>query len=397
MKNIILMISSFLFMLLIFVGCKQNTDIKDEEIIEYKVNYFSPNHADISCKMGEKDVLNGSTVKVNSILVFTLHPQKNYEADQWCIEGNTLTQGGNKEERTCTVKVTSDITITCSVKCLLQDGFDATTGNWVLDGIIFKMKDIPEAKDEVLGNEAEESDNKAHKVTLDAFAMGETEVTQELYEKVMGVNPSICKDEIEGENTEKKPVEYVTWTDCIAFCNRLTKMMPGLGDSYCVYYSDPELQNIYTIEDAKELIEPHPNWSRNGFRLPTSNEWEWAARGGAKDEYWAGTSDEKKVGDYAWIDTNSGHTTHEVAKKLPNGYGLYDMSGNVVERCWDWYQENIPTTPSINPTGPKTGDLKIARGGGAGIEFDSATVTHIINISPGHRIWFAGFRIMRKK
>ena len=105
---------------------------------------------------------------------------------------------------------------------------------------------------------------------------------------------------------------------------------------------DPAFKNptkpigsFYTKEDAAQRIKPYANWSRKGFRLPTSNEWEWAARGGSKENYWAGTGDEKKVEDYAWIDTNSDSTTHEVAKKLPNGYGLYDMSGNVVELCWD--------------------------------------------------------------
>jgi len=398
MKKTILIMSAFSLTMLVIASCKQKSNVQVEETVEYRVDYSSANHASISCKMDGKDVENGSSVKKGSILVFTLEPQENYEADEWNIEGNTLTQGGNKGERTCTIKVTSDVVVTCKVKCLLEDGFDFTTGVGVLDGIIFKMKDIPAAKDETLGNEMEETDNKAHKVTLDAFTISETEITQELYKKVMGKNPSVCKEgKIEGEVTEKRPVDYVTWTECIAFCNRLTQMMPGLGNTYCVYYSDPELKNIYTEEDATALIEPHANWSRKGFRLPTSNEWEWAARGGVKNEYWAGTGDEKKVGDYAWIDTNSGHTTHEVAKKLPNGYGLYDMSGNVVERCWDWYTETISTDPSTNPHGPKTGDMKVARGGGAGLEFDSATVTHIICISPGHHIWFAGFRIVRNK
>ena len=399
MKKAILMVLSLFLLMLMGEGCKQKNNVQNEELVEFKVNYSSlSEYASISCKMGKEDVKDNSLVKKDSVLIFTVNTKENYAVESWDIEGKTLTAGGNKGEKTCTIKVTSNVDVKCKVKCLLENGFNISTGVGVLDGIIFKMIDIPEAKNEKLGHEDEEGDNKAHNVTLDAFAISETEVTQELYEKVMGVNPSQCRDgKIEDETIEKRPVERVTWCDCIAFCNRLTQIMPGLGSSYCVYYSDHDLKRIYTKEDAAQRIKPYANWSRKGFRLPTSNEWEWAARGGSKENYWAGTGDEKKVEDYAWIDTNSDSTTHEVAKKLPNGYGLYDMSGNVVELCWDWYSLNISTAPQINPHGPETGELKIARGGGCAIDLASATVLHIVNIDPSHKSWFVGLRLAQKK
>ena len=286
-------------------------------------------------------------------------------------------------------------------EAMLENGFNPVTGVGVLDKIIFRMKDIPVATNETLGHPQEESDNQPRKVTLDAFSIAETEVTQELYQAVMGKNPSQCRDLIEGEETDKKPVERVSWLEAVAFCNRLTQMMPGLGDDCCVYYSDRALTDIYTEEDAASNYEVFANWSRKGFRLPTSSEWEWAARGGIKDAIWAGTSDEKEVEDYAWIDKNSDSTNHEIAKKLPNAYGLYDMSGNVFEWCWDWYEDPISTKPQTNPRGPmdgkKGGYQKIMRGGAAGMEFSDATVLHIAYSSPAHHHWVTGSRLARNK
>lgn len=139
------------------------------------------------------------------------------------------------------------------------------------------------------------------------FSILATEVTQELYKSVMGENPS----EFNGE--KNLPVEKVSWYDAVEFCNKLSKEA-GLEPAYSINGSSVE-------------------WNRNasGFRLPTVEEWQYAAKGGQDFKY-SGSGNLDEVG---WYSENSGNKTHPVAQKAPNGYGLYDMSGNVAELCWD--------------------------------------------------------------
>ena len=177
------------------------------------------------------------------------------------------------------------------------------------------------------------------------FKMLKTEVTQELYKSVMGENPSyyqkgskIFKKEnnksyavTEGENVKKLPVEMVSWYDAIYFCNKLS-IKKGLTPVYAVDGETDVAKWNYTPHKGEELEgEVIQNVSVNGFRLPTLEEWLYAARGGENYEY-SGSNNLDEVG---WYCENSNMKTHEVARKKPNGYGLYDMSGNVFEWCWD--------------------------------------------------------------
>ncbi|WP_294430564.1 SUMF1/EgtB/PvdO family nonheme iron enzyme [uncultured Treponema sp.] len=139
-----------------------------------------------------------------------------------------------------------------------------------------------------------------------------TEVTQKTYQKIMGENPSYFK----GENN---PVENVSWYDAIYFCNMLSYTM-GLTPAYSV-----------TLKDLSRWEEITLNLQANGFRLPTLDEWIYAAKGGQNYRY-AGSKNLDKVG---WYYENCGGKTHPVAQKKPNAYGLYDMSGNVGEWVWD--------------------------------------------------------------
>ena len=159
------------------------------------------------------------------------------------------------------------------------------------------------------------------------FSILATEVTQELYESVMGENPSSFKGE------KHLPVETVSWYDAVYFCNKLSKIC-GLTP---VYYVDGETNedewNYVPNKGNKITVTVSQNENANGYRLPTVEEWQYAAKGGQEFNY-SGSYNSDEVG---WYYDNSGSKTHPVAQKTPNGYGLYDMSGNVGEWCWDSY------------------------------------------------------------
>lgn len=163
------------------------------------------------------------------------------------------------------------------------------------------------------------------------YCIGKTEVTQELYEAVMGENPSSFK----GENL---PVENVSWYDAIYFCNKLS-LLTGRSPVYSVNGETDVSKWNYTPHEGNYINGTiSQNTSANGFRLPTNDEWD-AATGG-EDNYYSGSDDENEDALYnevAWHEGNSGKQTHPVAQKKANAYGLYDMLGNVLEWVWEYY------------------------------------------------------------
>ena len=160
--------------------------------------------------------------------------------------------------------------------------------------------------------EAYDYEKPRHKVILTQdFLIGKYAVTQALWESVMGSNPSIF--DFKGAN---RPVENVSWFDVVEFCNKLSEL-EGLTSAYAI--------------NGEEVT---CDWSANGYRLPTEAEWEYAARANQDFEY-AGSDN---VDEVAWDDDLL--ETHPVGQKKPNGFGLYDMSGNVSEWVWDWWVDH---------------------------------------------------------
>jgi len=191
-----------------------------------------------------------------------------------------------------------------------------------------------------MGSDFSHDDEKPeHNVTVSSFYLSKYEVTQGLWEEVMGSNPANTSCGFGPEY----PVNDISWRDAVNFCNILSEM--------------DDLQPVYTLSDEGVICE----WSRNGYRLPTEAEWEYAARGGIKSKRYtyAGSN---TINDVAWYWSNSGYKTHPVGQKQANKLGLYDMSGNVGEWCWDRYG-SYDVNVEANPRGPAEGISRVNRGG----------------------------------
>ena len=170
----------------------------------------------------------------------------------------------------------------------------------------------------MMGSEKHTWEKPVHQVTLSDYYIAKYPVTQALWKAIMGNNPSHFKG-------DKLPVEKVSWVDCREFIKKLNEKT---GENY---------------------------------RLPTEAEWEFAAIGGnqSKGYEYSGSNDLEEVG---WYDNNSNHITHPVGQKQANELGIYDMSGNVLEWCADWYGD-YSAEAKTNPLGSKNGEYRVLRGG----------------------------------
>ena len=177
------------------------------------------------------------------------------------------------------------------------------------------------------------------------FYISKYEITQQQYKAVMGNNPS----EFKGDNL---PVEQVSWYDALNFCNALSQ--------------SEGLTPCYTMNGTKVTCD----FEANGYRLPTEAEWEYAAKAGTKTDFYSGkltysgnSPIDPNLDKIAWYSANSSNATHPVGQKAPNAFGLYDMSGNVWEWCWDRYAE-YPSKETKDYQGPEIGTYRVYRGGG---------------------------------
>lgn len=203
------------------------------------------------------------------------------------------------------------------------------------------------------GSDANSDESPVHSVTLSDYHIGETEVTQELWQAVMGSNPSSFG------GYPQRPVESVSWNDCQTFIEKLNQL------------------------------------TGKNFRLPTEAEWEYAARGGNKGNKSQGYkySGSNTIGNVAWYYSNSGNKTHDVKTKQANELGIHDMSGNVMEWCQDRYGR-YSSGSQTNPTGPSSGSYRVLRGGSWDYDARFCRVSNRNINYPDDRRNYSGFRLI---
>ncbi len=224
-----------------------------------------------------------------------------------------------------------------------------------------------------LMGDKEQIDAPPHEVVISPFQMDRYLVTQELFQKVMGSNPSRWK-------ADRNPVEQVRWSDVAEFCNKRSAM--------------EGLQPCYDLKGWK------CNFDANGYRLPTEAEWEYACRAGTTTAYFFGDTP-AKLHEYGWFEKNAGGRPRPVGQKQPNPWGLQDMCGNVWEWCNDFYKvDYYAESPRQDPRGPATGETKVVRGGAWRFSAESCRSGYRYNENPGYAdVCFGydiyGFRCVR--
>ncbi|MDR2210898.1 MAG: SUMF1/EgtB/PvdO family nonheme iron enzyme [Spirochaetaceae bacterium] len=201
------------------------------------------------------------------------------------------------------------------------------------------------------------------------YWIGETEVTQELWQAIMtgsegNPNPSTRNsDPAAGEEQGKRPVETISWYDALEFCNRLSAAV-GLEPVYTLTVISRDTDDHY-ITNATVSVD----WTKNGYRLPREMEWWWAAMGastatGAAEKAFSGSTGSNNMENYAWYQgTFDEHYTHQVGKKQANELNIYDMTGNVSEWCWDWHGTSDFFNNHTDYIGPVSGTTKVVKGG----------------------------------
>ncbi|MGD9202101.1 MAG: SUMF1/EgtB/PvdO family nonheme iron enzyme, partial [Chitinispirillia bacterium] len=271
--------------------------------------------------------------------------------------------------------------IICSLRVTAMDGQTAT--DFCIINVIssIEMVLIPsKGKTFQMGQEYNSKASPVHNVKFTKnFFMSKTEITQKEFVSMLNMNPSPIKN-------DNYPVYNCNWFDAVYYCNARSK-----SENRDTVYSYSLIGG--TIGYQCFMKDVRIDYTKKGYRLPTESEWEFACRAGSSTKFYWGTA---VNGSYLWYRNNSQSRPRPVGSKLPNAFGLYDMSGNVKEWCNDWF-DTYTAVDKVDPTGPDRSNpylRRVVRNGSYYDVADSSSSYSRSNLEPNKLSTKTGFRVV---
>ena len=387
MKRRALLLAGMMFVALVLVACSSddptepsNTAPSITDLVSDPVTVEIGTTASVTCTAGDAD---------GDALTYA-----------WSTTAGSFTGTG------ATVTWTAPGTAgSCTITCTVSDG--ETTASETLTVTVFEPA-TPGSMVTVTGGTFSMGDAYAegplwerpvHSVTVSDFSIGKYEVTQGEWAAYM---TAATYDQGAGAD---HPVYYTSWFAILMYCNYRSSD-EGLTPCYSIGGStDPDAWDTMPIYSSDPTFAAWNavicNWSADGYRLPTEAEWEYAARGGTHSGDNFRYSGSQTLGDVAWYGDNAPTASQSVGGKAPNQLGIYDMSGNVYEFCWDWYGEDYYTTCDglgtvTDPLGPPTGDMRLVKGGNWGAIPANCRVAGRFRDYPVSAFSHTGFRVAKR-